>query len=184
MGLLHEKLTYALRGCFYDIHNELGVGYDEESYHLALEERLKKEHISFQSKVVKYVEHRGKKVHKFVADLIIENKVILELKSLQTNFHPTNYLQILSYLRCWRKDLGLLVNFGTSSVKVERIPFTEKKATFIEDYSELRKVINLDNRTYLKILRDSILAVFEVHGLGAGKANPLGKGEIKIIRCL
>jgi len=68
MGLLHEKLTYALKGCFYKVHNTLGIGYDEETYHLALAEKLKNSNISFKTKVVKYVEHRGVKVHKFIAD--------------------------------------------------------------------------------------------------------------------
>lgn len=51
MSLLYGKLTYFLKGCYYDVHNSLGLGYDEESYHLALEERLKMEKISFQTKV-------------------------------------------------------------------------------------------------------------------------------------
>ena len=51
MRLLHEKLTYKLLGCFYDVQNAVGIGYDEESYHLVLEERLKIADLIFQSKV-------------------------------------------------------------------------------------------------------------------------------------
>lgn len=166
MSLLHEKLSYALRGCFYDVHNILGMGYDEESYHLALEQRLIKANIHFQSKVTSYIEHRGTKIHQFIADLIIEDKVILELKSIVTNFHPAHHLQLLSYLKNWQKDLGMLVNFGQSSVNVYRMPFTEKKTTFIEDYSELEGLIYLDNRKCLKLLRAAILTIFELYGLG------------------
>lgn len=82
MELLHKELTYPLRGCFFDVHNSLGNGLDEESYQLALEMRLKKSNISFESKVAKFIKHRGIRIHKFIPDLIIENKIILELKNI------------------------------------------------------------------------------------------------------
>jgi len=166
MSLLHEKLTYTIKGCFYDVHNTLGMGYDEETYHLALAQRLSKSNVNFQSKVTKYLVHRRTKIHKFIADFIIEDKVILELKSISTNFHPVHTLQLISYLKNWQKNLGLLVNFGQQSVVDKRVPYTEKKSTFIENYMNLEGLVNLDNRKHLKILRDAILTIFESYHLG------------------
>ena len=79
MGLLHKELTYILRGCIYDVHNAMGTGYDEESYHKALEYRLRKSNIPFRSQVLRHIEHCGVKAHKFVLDLIVDDKIILEL---------------------------------------------------------------------------------------------------------
>lgn len=166
MGLLHEKLTYKLRGCFYDVQNVVGVGYDEESYHLALEERLKIAGLFFQSKVEKYLIHRDQRIHKFILDLIVENKVILELKNLRTNFHQMHYVQTFAYLKCWQKDLGLLVNFGTPSVNIKRIAFTEKEPLIEENYTELINFPSLHNQQYFKKLRIAILNILKIHGLG------------------
>ena len=58
MELLHKKLAYTLGGYFYDVHNALGMGYDEESYHLALEERLKMSNISFLKVIKEVFQHR------------------------------------------------------------------------------------------------------------------------------
>ncbi len=170
MELLHKKLAYTLGGYFYDVHNALGMGYDEESYHLALEERLKMSNISFQTKVQKSIEHRGVKVHKFIADLIIGDKIILELKNIATDFHQANYLQILSYLKNWQMDLGLLVNFGAPSVHFKRILFTEKETAFKENHTELEGLLSLSLRKNLTELRAAILTILELYGLGYGDA--------------
>ena len=164
--MLHEKLTYALKGCIYDVFKELGLGYDEECYHLALEERLRSEGIAFQTKVSKYLIQRDFKVHKFVADLIIENTVILELKTIQTDFTPANYLQLFSYLKNWKKDLGLLVNFGAPNVPMKRVIFREKRPTILENYDEIKDYISPANKKLLRSLRTAIITILNTHGLG------------------
>lgn len=166
MGMLFEELTYLIRGCIFDVHNTLGTGYDEESYHLALEKRLIEENIPFQSKVTKYIANRGKKIHKFEADLIIDNKVILELKSIQNNFHDAHYQQILSYLKCWRLEIGFLVNFGLPKVNLKRIIYTPKLPELIEDYNYIKEAINPTNKLQLKLTRNAILSIFNTHGVG------------------
>lgn len=98
MGLLYEELSCVVRGCIYDVHNELGTRFDEESYQLALELKLKEKNIPFRSQEIQYVEHRGKQIHNFILDLIIDDKIILELKSIETRFHPKHIFQLLSYL--------------------------------------------------------------------------------------
>jgi len=166
MSMLYEKLTYRIQGCIFDVHNALGTGYDEESYHLALEKRLAEEKLPFQSKVVKYIEHREKKIHKFVADLIVDNKVILELKSISNNFHNAHFLQIMSYLKCWHLEIGILVNFGLPKVNFKRVIYTPKLPELIEDYDYIRELINPTNRVRLIQARKSVLSIFKIHGIG------------------
>lgn len=168
MGLLYEELSYIVRGCIYEVHTELGTGFDEESYQLALELKLRENNILFRSQEIRYVEHRGERIHKFVLDLIVDDKIILELKAIETNFHPENTYQILSYLKCWRKKLGILVNFGLPSVAFKRNPFSEKEKKLIENYDYINNLITPDNRQSLIELRDVLLAIFEIHGLGYG----------------
>jgi len=166
MKLLYKDLTYKLRGCFFDVQNALGTGYDEETYHLALVHHLKKRQIPFETKATRYIEHRGIKVHKFEIDLIIDKSIILELKSIPTSFTPHNYLQIISYLKCCKKDLGLLINFGQSKVKIERVLFSEKQLKIEEDYSEIKGLLSSERRKQLIHLREAILTIFDSFGLG------------------
>ena len=123
MGLLHEQLTYTIRGCIFEVHNQLKTGLDEETYHLALEKQFLKNGIYFKSKPYSFLEHRGIKVYKFIPDFLVEDEIILELKNIRTDFIPVNYVQLTGYLKHWQSDLGLLINFGLPSAKIERILF-------------------------------------------------------------
>lgn len=169
MGLLYEELSYLVRGCIYEVHNELGVGLDEESYQMALERKLAAKNIAFRSQEVRYIVHRGERVHKFKLDLIIEDKIILELKVLETGFHPENIFQLLSYLKCWKKQLGMLVNFGLPKVAIKRIPFTEKKYKMYEDYDYIKAHITPNIRPLLIEFRNALITIMETHGLGYGE---------------
>lgn len=166
MGLIYEDLTYELRRCIYDVHNALGTGYDEETYHQAMKRRLAKDGIPFRTKEKRFVELHDEGVHEFELDLIVYDKIILELKSLQSDFLQTNFVQIISYLKLWQKRLGLLVNFGLPKVKIKRIPFTKKEKKISEDYDYIKELITPENRKYLQSVREAILSVFEIHGLG------------------
>jgi GxxExxY protein len=126
MALIYEELTKELRQCVYDVHNALGTGYDEETYHQAMIIRVEKSGVPVRSKEKRFIEHRGEKVHEFELDLIVDDKVIFELKAQQTDFLQPNLVQIISYLKLWQKQLGLLVNFGLPKAKIKRIPFSEK----------------------------------------------------------
>jgi GxxExxY protein len=166
MELIYEDLTRELIGCFFDVHNALGVGYDEPACHKALQRRFGKKEIAHRSEERKALLHRARKVREFKADLITFDKIILELKSLQSGFIKPNYVQIISVLKLWQMQLGLLVNFGLQKVEIERIPFTEKERLIHENYDYIRDCLNAQERETLARLRDAILYVFEIHGLG------------------
>ncbi|MDZ7269930.1 MAG: GxxExxY protein [candidate division KSB1 bacterium] len=166
MALIYEDLTHELIGCSFDVHNSLGVGYDENAYHKALERRLGRKGITYLSEARKILMHRDRKVREFKADLIVSDKIILELKALQAKFLRANYVQIISELKLWQMRLGLLVNFGLQKVQIERIPFTEKARTVRENFDYVRDGLSQQERATLAKLRDAVLNVSEIHGLG------------------
>ncbi len=166
MGLLHEQLSYTIRGCIFEVHNQLKTGLDEETYHLALEKQFVKKGIVFQSKPNSFLEHRGIIVHKFIPDFIVENKIILELKNIKTDFIPANYIQLGNYLKHWQKDLGLLVNFGLPSAEIERVLFSESELELHQDFSEVGNLISLNDKDFFEKAKSAILNIFYTHGLG------------------
>jgi GxxExxY protein len=170
MALIYEELTKELRQCVYDVHNALGTGYDEETYHQAMIIRVEKSGVPVRSKEKRFIEHRGEKVHEFELDLIADDKVIFELKALQSDFLQPNLVQIISYLKLWQKQLGLLVNFGLPKAKIKRIPFSEKAKKKTENYDYIKNILAPADREHLRNLREAILTVFEMHGLGYGES--------------
>jgi GxxExxY protein len=170
MGLIYEELTHQLIGCFYDVHNSLGVGYDEKAYHKALEKLFQMREIPSRSKERRTISHRDCKVKDFEVDFVAFDKIILELKSLQSNFLQSNYVQILSELKLWDLRLGFLVNFGLQKVEFERMLFDEKPKTKNENYDFIKSLITEKERHVLAKLREAILYIFNANGSGYGES--------------
>ncbi len=181
MPLLHKELTFELRKCMMEVHNEIGVGFDEETYHHGLIRRFMKSGIPFVSKQQRGLAHRGVPIRIFELDFLAEDEVILELKCLRCDFLRANYVQILSHLKLWQKDLGLLVNWGFPRLQFKRIPFSEKPKQVVEDYSYIKGTLTESERQTLARLREAILLVLETHGLGYGKSvyQDLVKAELQ-----
>ena len=167
---IYEDLTHTLIGYFFKIHNTLGVGYDEKAYHKALERCFQKMGIPYRSKERKIINHRDFKIREFEADFVVFDKIILELKALQSYFLQTHYVQIISELKLWQMRLGLLVNFGLQKVEIERMPFSEKAREIKENYDYIKNYLTDTDRILLAKLRDAILYVLDVHGLGYGQS--------------
>lgn len=166
--LIYGDLTETLIGCFFEIHNTLGVGYDEKIYHRALAKRFSKKGVPFVFEPCKDIVHRGKIVGTFKPDLLVYDKIILELKCLRTDFIYINHLQLITYLKLWQKSLGLLVNFGQEKVIWKREPFTEKPKILTEnyDYIDITEIAT-DSLYFMKTI-EAIKYVFEIFGLGYG----------------
>lgn len=99
----------------------------------------------------------------------MSDKVILELKSQQSDFLKHNYIQIISHLKLWQKQLGLLVNFGLPKVRIKRVPYSEKQKEILENYDHIKPMMSEDDRKHLLRIRQAVLSVFEMHGLGYGE---------------
>lgn len=117
----NDKLTEKIIGCCFEVHGELGPGFNEKVYQRALKEVLEKNGIEFEEERIFNVNFRGKKVGSLKTDLLVENKVIVELKAVMGIMPKVFEQQVIAYLKATGLKVALLVNFGNKSCKVRRI---------------------------------------------------------------
>lgn len=116
---LDEKTEIIIRniiGAVIDVHRELGPGYLEKVYEQAIALELRHRGLAYATQVSVPVYYKGEKIHGQVLDMVVEGKVILELKSVEILL-PIHEAQILSYLKSTGLPAGLLINFKERFVK-------------------------------------------------------------------
>jgi GxxExxY protein len=113
-GLKHHELTERLIGIFYGIYNELGHGFLESVYEQAFSVALAESGTFFQRQIAVPVFFHGQKIGDFRADLLVDGKVIIELKTGR-EIEPAWEKQLLNYLRATEIEVGMLFNFGPSA---------------------------------------------------------------------
>lgn len=118
--LIHEEVTYAIRGMLIEVYNALGPGFREETYKTALMVEARRRGLSLAREVPIDVRYAGQIVDSYRLDLVVENKVVLELKAVD-ELHPRFKAQLLSYLKASGLRVGLLVNFGSERLQVVRV---------------------------------------------------------------
>lgn len=118
-GLLDENLTYRIRSCVFAVSNELGSGFLERVYENALAIELRGAGLCIQAQQPVTVRYKGQTVGEYIADIVVENRVLLELKSCR-QLAPEHEAQMLNYLRATGMPLGLLINFGQSRAQIKR----------------------------------------------------------------
>jgi GxxExxY protein len=111
-----EILIRNIIGSAIDVHRELGPGYLEKVYEQAMALELRDRGLAYATQVPVTIYYKGEKIHGQVLDMIVEGKVILELKSVEMLL-PIHEAQILSYLKSTRLPAGLLINFKENRVK-------------------------------------------------------------------
>ena len=109
----HTDLTSSIIGALYETANELGPGYGERVHVRALQIVLIDRGLKAQIDVPIRVFFRGKRVGSFLADMVVNDTVLLEIKR-KAALEPRDEAQILNYLHCAGGGIGLLVNFGKS----------------------------------------------------------------------
>ena len=118
---LHQDLTGKVIRCCIDVHKELGCGFLEKVYQEALSIVLKEEGIGFEREKHLPIHFRDVTLQcDYIADFVIENKVILELKAV-TNLEPLFEAQVINYLRATGLQVALLINFGQKELQVKRL---------------------------------------------------------------
>lgn len=106
-----ETLTEKIIGCAYRVYNEMGFGYLESVYEKCLLIELKNHDISAESQVPIEVKYMNEIVGNFFADILVEEQIIIELKSVR-QIAKAHEIQLVNYLVSTNKDVGLLINFG------------------------------------------------------------------------
>ncbi|OIO34135.1 MAG: hypothetical protein AUJ76_04180 [Candidatus Omnitrophica bacterium CG1_02_41_171] len=120
------QLINKIIGCCIEVHKELGPGFLESIYHKALEIKFIKESIPFESEKEIQIYYHKKLVGTHNLDFLIENEIILELKTVE-EIHKKYYAQVRSYLKATEKEIGLLVNFTDFKLDVRRIEKVKNK---------------------------------------------------------
>jgi len=119
--LTYKNESYFIIGLCMDVHNELGKGFNEKVYGDALEIKLSNNGVPFEREVEYKINYKGKTLrHRYYADFVIEDKIIIELKAIQ-RLTDNHIKQVLNYLAASKLKLGLLVNFGEDSLIYKRV---------------------------------------------------------------
>ena len=113
-GLKHADLPEKLIGIFFGIHNELGHGFLESVYEQAFSIVLAENKIFFERQIAIPVWFHGKQIGEFRADLLVDRRVLIELKTGR-DIEPAWEKQLLNYLRATDIEVGLLFNFGPNA---------------------------------------------------------------------
>ena len=121
---LHQELTSKIISCFYKVYNTLGFGFFEKVYENAMLIELNEIGLLTERQKPISVFYNEKLVGEYFADLIVENKVIIELKAAESLIEE-HELQLINYLKATDIEVGLLLNFGKKP-EVRRKIFSNK----------------------------------------------------------
>jgi GxxExxY protein len=115
----HEQLTEKIIGCAYQVYSRMGFGFLESVYENCLMIELKKAGLQAEAQKRISICYEHQNVGDFIADIIVENEVILELKSVH-QIVKAHEVQLVNYLTATKKDVGLIINFGEQKVEIKR----------------------------------------------------------------
>ncbi len=115
----HEDITHKIIGCTYEVYSKLGFGFLESVYKKAMVIELNKSNIQVEAEKALKVYYENQVVGDFYVDLLVENEIVVELKSVE-NLNRAHEVQLVNYLNALNKEIGLLINFGPTGVNVKR----------------------------------------------------------------
>jgi GxxExxY protein len=118
--ILYRELSYKIVGPAMQVHSELGYGFLEKVYENALMNALTENGVRAEQQFPIKVYFHGQIVGEYIADILVEESIILELKS-QPNISDIHKSQTLNYLKATGLKLGLLLNFGKRKLEYERL---------------------------------------------------------------
>jgi GxxExxY protein len=119
--ILYKEESYQIMGILFDVHSNLGGGFSEIVYKDALEYEFKNLSIPYEREKEYAVNYKNVILnHKFYADFVLFDSIILEIKSSE-NLHPKHYSQCLNYLKVSNNRLAILANFNSKSLEHKRI---------------------------------------------------------------
>lgn len=114
--LTENDISYIVRGCVFDVYNELGPGLLESVYEAALAHELQEKGLSVKTQVALPVRYKNTQLELgYRLDILVENKVIIELKSIDA-IADVHHKQVLTYLKLSKIKLGLLINFNCKDI--------------------------------------------------------------------
>ena len=120
MEIIEKELSYKIIGIAMKVHNELGNGFLEKVYENALMVLFEKENIKSEQQKYLELSYYGKNIGNYIADILVEDKVILELKIVD-KISDIHVAQVINYLKITKKQLGIIINFKNNKLEYKRI---------------------------------------------------------------
>ena len=118
--ILYKDLSFRIVGAAMEVHRTLGPGFLEAVYEGALAHELALRGIRFERQKRLPVRYKGQLVGDYVADFVVEDQIVLELKAV-SRFNPTHEAQAHNYLAATGLRLAILLNFGAPSLQQQRV---------------------------------------------------------------
>ena len=115
-----NDITYAINGAVFEVHKILGPGFLEKVYENSLVIELRKRGLKTETQVPIKVRYKDNIVGEYYADLLVENNVIVELKTVD-KIEKIHEAQLLNYLKATGIQVGLLVNFKSRKAQIKRL---------------------------------------------------------------
>ena len=115
-----DEITYKINGCAMKVHNYLGNGFQEVIYQRCLAIELEKANLTFAREIEQTILYEGIDVGTRRADFIVEKEIVVELKAL-INLEDVHLAQAKNYLVAYNLPVGLLINFGATSLQFKKI---------------------------------------------------------------
>lgn len=123
---LYKEENYSIVGILFEVHKNLGKGFSEVVYKDAIEYEFQKNDIPFEREKEFLVNYKDTTLkHKFYADFVIYDKIILEIKTVDC-FNNAHYNQYLNYLKVSKCKLAILANFNSISLEYKRVINSKK----------------------------------------------------------
>ena len=116
----HEEITYKIIACAMEVHRKLGPGYPEYIYHRALIVEFKLQNVKFVDEFDIKIHYKGEHIGVRRVDFLIEEIIPVEIKAA-TELSDINIAQAKNYLEASGIEVGLLINFGSSSLQFKRM---------------------------------------------------------------
>ena len=120
MNIIYRELSYEIIGVAMEVHRELGYGFLEKVYENAMVIILKERNLNVKQQEEIKVNFHGQEIGNYISDLIVEDKIIIELKAA-TKIKDVHKVQIANYLKATGKKLGIIINFGREKLEFERV---------------------------------------------------------------
>lgn len=134
MPLAYQELTDTIINAFYTVYNALGYGFLEKVYENALLHELRKRDLRAVAQQRLLVHYDGVVVGEYFADMLVENKVILELKAAEA-IEESHTAQLVNYLKATRVEVGFVLNFGPEP-KFERRYFSNQRKPLLNSKNQ------------------------------------------------
>lgn len=115
----YEEITEKIIGCAYKVYNTMGFGYLESVYSKCMAIEMVKIRLEFEVEKPITVHYEKQVVGEFFADKLVNEKIIVEYKSVRT-LAKAHEVQLVNYLTATKMDVGLLINFGEKKVEIKR----------------------------------------------------------------